>query len=366
MIQNENLSRRITSLRWPLMFCIVCLHTGMSTETIQGLGINYSEPNWYRWIHVFLPSGLICNGAVPLFFLFAAFLQFSKNDDYKTLLKKRSKSIVLPYIIWIILTILIYIILGACPLTEKYFFKSKDSIHNWVWVDWIQAFIGYGRPKNGPFVGQFWFLRDLIVLILFSPIIKKIYTLIPHLSVIAILFLFLSGLDLYVVRTNSLVFYFCGMLWSITNFPLFEHVDRISWLEIISLFIICAVCSVLNVNYIGFFSVIISILLFIKLSGVFIKNEKVFDILKYLERFSFFMFAIHMPVLSNAIKMLSLKVFPLYGAWYLIRKIIISLILVFLSTGIGILTELIMPKVFDILNGRRKSYINKLISDENK
>ena len=66
------------------------------------------------------------------------------------------------------------------------------------------------------------------------------------------------------------------------------------------------------------------------------------------------MFAIHSPVIANTFKVLSLKTFPLYGFWYLFRKITISLMLVFISTGLGMLAKQIMPPVFAVLNGGRK------------
>ena len=52
-----------------------------------------------RWLQFFISLG-IANCAEPLFFLFFAFLQAKKNDLYSVLLKKRSKSLLLPYVIW--------------------------------------------------------------------------------------------------------------------------------------------------------------------------------------------------------------------------------------------------------------------------
>ena len=112
---SEEDSKRITSLRFLLIVFVVFIHANLTTDD----ALNYYHYDFIqpKWIEVF--KNFICytlgGAAVPLFFLFASYLQFSKNDSYPTLLKKRSKSLLLPYILWTVITVILYFIAQSIP-----------------------------------------------------------------------------------------------------------------------------------------------------------------------------------------------------------------------------------------------------------
>ena len=99
-------SMRITSLRFLLAIFVVFIHNNFTVEYIaqlveQGAEDIYFKPNIVsEWIQLVITQGL-AQCAVPLFFLFAAYLQARKADCYKTLLKKKLKTLVIPYVLWI-------------------------------------------------------------------------------------------------------------------------------------------------------------------------------------------------------------------------------------------------------------------------
>ena len=99
-------SKRITSLRFLLAMLVVFIHNNFTTEQIResiaigGRHILFNQSIAGAWIQHFI-SGGIASAAVPLFFLFAAYLQAMKNDPYKIMLKKKSRSLLVPYILWI-------------------------------------------------------------------------------------------------------------------------------------------------------------------------------------------------------------------------------------------------------------------------
>ena len=57
-----------------------------------------------EWIQFVISSGF-GSCAVPLFFMFSAYLFFKKDTPYKTMLKKKAKGLLLPYFVWIALNI---------------------------------------------------------------------------------------------------------------------------------------------------------------------------------------------------------------------------------------------------------------------
>lgn len=94
-------SKRITALRFLLIVFVVFIHNNFTQEQIIEDAIKSgAEPFVYnnnltgRWIQLFIAEG-VARCAVPLFFLFASFLQFMKNDSYFALLKKKARTLLL-------------------------------------------------------------------------------------------------------------------------------------------------------------------------------------------------------------------------------------------------------------------------------
>ena len=86
----------------------------------------------------------------------------------------RSKSLLLPYILWTVITVILYFIAQSIPQTAPYFQNPINTVRNWKGVDWIKIFT-YHNLNSGlktPLVYQFWFIRDLIILIILSPVLK--------------------------------------------------------------------------------------------------------------------------------------------------------------------------------------------------
>lgn len=108
-------SMRITALRFLLIVLVVFIHNNLRAENILKGALEYGyTPFAYenglfgRWVQIFI-SGEIANCAVPLFFMFASYLQFMKGDSYGVLLKKKAKSLLVPYFLWPLLNIGIYV-----------------------------------------------------------------------------------------------------------------------------------------------------------------------------------------------------------------------------------------------------------------
>lgn len=179
---SEETSKGITSLRYLLSVLIVFAHNNF---TVADIAEKFTDPamrpifvqnEFGRWLQFFISLG-IANCAVPLFFLFSAFLQAKKNDPYPVLLKKRCKSLLLPYVIWMLLYA-VYSSFGKFLI-----FKIAPGLLNnpdttfltWTFADWFHKFIGYAPDFAYPaFAAQFWFVRDLFILVVISPLLKFI------------------------------------------------------------------------------------------------------------------------------------------------------------------------------------------------
>lgn len=275
------------------------------------------------------------------------------------LLKKKSKSLLLPYILWTILTILLYLISQSIPYISSYFQNPDNIIRNWKLIDWFKAFTYHKFSESGnyPLVFQFWFLRDLIILIIISPLIKFICNKIPALVIILVTILSIKNVPIFFINhPSSLFYYVAGYFFATYRISFFNIADRIKIYEYIVLLILCVVfhyCS--NGQYsLGFITSVISSLFFLKISYSFISNQRLYTKLEYLSQFSFFLYALHMPFLGTAINKVSQEIIPLHGIMCLLQFIFASLLIIVIGTILSILVSKLFPKLFILLNGGRK------------
>lgn len=368
-IPNET-SRRITSLRFLLIVLVVFIHNNYTAESLLKSAIKGGyEPFIFEngavgiWIQRFISDGL-AKCAVPLFFLFAAYLQFMKNDKFPVLMKKKSKSLVIPYFLWPLLNISLYV--GIKFLLSKVFpalFSRPQVIPQmeWTFSDWVHAFFGYGDMEEGRtfggFVGQMWFVRDLFILILFSPFLHLCIKKFPFCTILAVSFFYFGDVRPLFVAAQALFYYMLGIYWAEYNFDLFAFTDKIKWKAILPIFVLS---WLYRWNFGGeysfsyWFMIFADCFIFLKLSALLIKNEKVFSVTKYLAGFSFWLFAIHMPFLLNAIQAIWRRILPMKNTFFCMAEYFcVTILVVLIGTLLGIILKKICPPLFRLLNGGR-------------
>ena len=367
---DEETSKRITSLRFLLIVLVVFIHNNFTVESIAesiengGTDILFVQNAFGKWVQLFISQG-IARCAVPLFFLFAAYLQATKNDDYKTLVKKRSKSLLVPFILWTVIYGFYFaglklIVLKIAPQLIQ---NPQSTALTWTPVDWVHKIFGYKLKENGElelpgFAYQFWFIRDLIILVVISPALKFCIKKIPIGFFALISTLFFGQIQLYFIAEQALFFYCLGLYWANFNFNLFKQIDEISWAESIILFIFSFIIAHVFNNGTGVvycLMVIFACILFLKLSKVIVEKERIYSCSEFLAGVSFFLFAIHTPVLNELIKKAWIHFFPMKNTFYsLFEYFGVAFLDICIGTAIGIVMRKICPRLFGILNGGRK------------
>lgn len=364
-------SMRITALRFLLIVLVVFIHNNLRAEDILKGALEhgytpfaYENGLFGRWVQIFISDG-IANCAVPLFFMFASYLQFMKGDSYGVLLKKKAKSLLVPYFLWPLLNIGIYV--GFKLLVQAVFpamieRKNWFPMSGWGVKGWLHAFFGYenmaeGRTFGG-YVGQLWFVRDLFILIVFSPFLRFAVRKFPVCALVAVSFFYFSDTRPFIVSAQALFFYIMGLYWAESGFDLFAFADRIKWKALVPLYLALWLATW---KFYGeyscayWFMAAVSCLVLLKFSAVIVSNKKTFAAAKYLAGFSFWLFAIHMPFLLNCVQVLWRKILPMTNTFFcMVEYFGVSVLVVALGTGFGILLKKICPPLFAVLNGGRK------------
>lgn len=164
--QNSHESKVLSWMRFPLALLIVFIHTGFTDDK--------SDIGFY--IGTFI-SNVIASIAVPTFFFISGYLFFAKYSEfgfkeYTAAMKKKLWSLVVPYFLWIALVYYGYGFYSG--------FASGPSPSDLYHIFWAQS-DGYIRKSifgytfstlSSPAgLGVLWFIRDLIVVMLLTPLI---------------------------------------------------------------------------------------------------------------------------------------------------------------------------------------------------
>ena len=124
-------------------------------------------------------SGMIGRCAVPLFYAISGYLFFTdlydgRNADYQKLwfkIKKRGKTLLIPYIIACLFPVVFNLTLEFIPGIEQ-FVNSKGISKNFHQpIHKILNFIYFDSGNGSPYAFHLWFLRDLIFIVILSPIL---------------------------------------------------------------------------------------------------------------------------------------------------------------------------------------------------
>ncbi len=353
-----DISKRITSLRFLLILFVIFIHANLTaSDAINYYHYDFNQPKWVEIIKTIVCE-ILGSAAVPLFFLFASYLQFSKNDNYPVLIKKKSKTLLVPYLLWTLITILLYSFTQSIPVLSRFFQNPNNIIRNWTFIDWINAFTYQKVDNSGryPLVFQFWFLRDLMILIILTPFWKFLMEKIPGSLIIIISILAVKNIPIFLIdRSSSLFFFLIGYYFAKYKLSFFEIADKIKiWEYFILYFFYCLFefCFQGSYNF-EFIGTLISCLFFLKVSYYFIRVPKLYSILEFLAQYSFFIYAVHMPFIGTVINKITQRIIPLHGIFCLIQFILASFLTLLIAMIIAFLIRKIIPKLFSLLSGGR-------------
>lgn len=130
------------------------------------------------WTVTFL-AGCLATIAVPTFFVISGFLLYNtverfNFETYRNKIKRRFHSLIVPYVTWNVIALLILLTGSLAAGSDSGFAK----------IDWTEKVGSVLLPLGNPPDFPLWFIRDLIYLVMLSPVI---YWIINRIGVIFLL-----------------------------------------------------------------------------------------------------------------------------------------------------------------------------------
>lgn len=385
MTNDELLSKTISCLRFPLTVGVVFIHFNLATKGFSMHGVKYGldNPEWYYYIINFFSEVLPTIG-VPLFFLISGFLFFYRKEFngaiYRQKLYSRATTLILPYFLWNIIAFLIEaspklpflssIYLNAYKMEflftpERIFntffanFRNEGVIVAPVAEDAITETSRNPYPIDGPM----WYVRDLVVMVILTPVI---YWFIKKggkwfVVLLGIIYYFIKPMflpnDGYPVLFFTAAFFFsAGAYFSINRTNFIDIVRKVNWFPPLYLPItaIDTFTKKSDYNiYIHEAGIIVGVISAVIVTSYLIEQGKV-KVNMTLANSSFFVFALHTLIMDDIGKVL-FTVFHLPDNTYsmLFMYFVVPTITILLCVTIYIFLKRFSPKVCKILTGGR-------------
>lgn len=202
-------------IRFPLCVGVVFIHaTTVSIPDDLLVPISDSNPNLFIQL---LITRILARIAVPLFFVMSGFLLYDESrlswDKVREKWIGRFYSLAIPYFIWNSVVVGIQLVGQTWPATRPYFSGGTLQLNHLTPSALLNAYWGIGSgPANHPL----WFLRDLIMLVLFSPVlrlgVRRLPLVVLPLTALCWLGFFVEFYPIEFISEGALLFFTLG-LW---------------------------------------------------------------------------------------------------------------------------------------------------------
>lgn len=359
-------SNRITCLRAMCVVLVIFLHqyAGDLGEGRAFVASGTIPNNAVLQGIQYIISRIVTFSAVPLFFMLSSVLLYAKEFTWKSNMKKKLKSLVLPYVLWITLYILVYFAGQTLPMTSGFFANAGRKVSEMTVLDFIGSYTGIGG--HGLFVNAMWFLRDLVILNLVAPLIKKVIDRFPLVCLVLIAVLWNMGSIPVVLILNKQSVVFFSLGYYIVKYGLrMKELDKLSTLGIIFLYIATVAIefyfhitgSSLSVAAHSF-TAIIGIVLLVKVTGLLVRDDTspFPPLLKTIAEYSFFAYASH-DFIQTLLKKVTAKALPQTDPIQMVEYFLTPILVLCICVGAGMLLKKLIPPVYSLLTGARKQRI---------
>lgn len=345
-------------LRFPLAIVILVVHIFSTTgvPTAQGISQVQLFPIVQDFINAFLRGH-----SVPIFFFISGYVFFLGRNltftSYWKKLKTRFFSLFLPYMIWNTIALLIAIFVSIILKREL-----SINIENIVSCFWAcnGEITGLPNNLNLPINGPTWFLRDLMLIVIITPLLNVLLKGHKGVFFVALLFvLYLCynwGIKV-LYPTTSLLFFSFGAYISLNNG--IDTIKKFGKTSICTYIILGIIYLLLN-NEISnnYLNLLMGIKIFV---GVFVAYNLAHWLLKtgcckvnnFLASSSFYIYISHGIIYGYVLKFMLILIQPETTFGMFIVYIIVCLLVIAVLLSVYYVIKHYIPSLTLILTGGR-------------
>ena len=203
-ITNQTTFESIEVLRFPLMILVVFIHV-IPPESYP-IQLRWDADSIYT-LFTELISHLAGRIAVPSFFLFSGYFFFLKLHSFNTRIyirqiRNRWRTLMIPYLFWVLLYVLLVVI--------KNLVLSKLGVREDDMYAEIKDGHYYEVLWGGPLLFPFWYIRDLICMVVLTPLFYLLFKYLKVLGLLLLVITYLMVWELNVPGLGTTAFLFFG------------------------------------------------------------------------------------------------------------------------------------------------------------
>ncbi|MBP7510152.1 MAG: acyltransferase [Prolixibacteraceae bacterium] len=209
---NKYQSDKLRTISFFLILLVVMVH---STNLSVRIDANFTTINKgvNSFFQNFISDG-IAKIASPLFFAISGYLFFlnineGKPAEFLEKYKKRFRTLVIPYLLWSIFGLIFYFAIQSIPYFKPFF--TRELIRDYSFSQVLT------RIFLQPIPYQLWFIRDLTVLVLISPLIHWLLKNLRNLIVLFFLILWFLNFNYVIFDNRSILFFTSGAYFSVNR-----------------------------------------------------------------------------------------------------------------------------------------------------
>ena len=365
MTKNKNLSvidyddlqsKTMDWLRFPLMVAVCSIH--VSHQVLIDMHPSVAAHSVY-----FLISQVLARLAVPLFFIISGYYFFYNKkgnecifnkETYIAKLKKRLRTLLMPYLFWNFVILCIYFV-GKLYLEHT--FMSISEI--------LSAFCYYNGNYNTIAV-QFWFIRDLMIVCIISPILYFLLKKGKLLTILAFFALWMSPVKWSPVPMVAIFFFSLGAYFSINGKNIIQEIARLPKIPLYAVAFILMVVDLIineppattvhsaaNNTYIHNIFILFGIAAVLNIIAECFRVGKLKSANKQLANASFFLFAVHLLPLGVIFNKLPAMFLPHNDFTFLLIYLLSVPLVAVISVWLYKLLKKYFPKFTAIITGGR-------------
>lgn len=306
---DEATSRRVKMLRFPLIVLVLYIHSYIAPLAYRGGTVAVHPAVWLLVLQTAWSNG-VARTAVPLFFLMSGYLYFLDFNGsvaaWREKTRRRVGTLLVPYVFWNVLVFGATIVGQALPVTAPYFNAANGRIADQSVFGWIDTIVGL---THYPAAYPFWFIRDLMLIVLVSPAIHWLVTRIGIAIPAALLLYWALELPFLPVPSIEGLAYFVAGAWTATQrralFP------PVGWLRVVApLYFVLLAADVTQRTILPerqwFYTsaVAVGVVFVLGLVTLASRSARLSGWLVALSGASFFVFAAHEPLMTLLRKLL--------------------------------------------------------------
>lgn len=380
---NDHLmSMTIAFLRFPLAVGVVFIHYNLAKNPFTMHGVEYGT-NCAEWFKIFATffSNVLPRIGVPLFFFISGFLFFYGKDfcrtEYLKKIHKRFSTLFVPFILWNTLAILLSLIYMLPFLSSIFPTASQTEIH-FSFLRILKTYFAnfenegiFVSPENSPIPEKYpwpinvplWYVRDLMVLIILTPVIYNAikYTGKWIIITLGLFYYFIEALFMpeggwIVMMIRSSFFFSWGAYFSIGKINFIDCMRDFKYAPL--LYIPLAITDTLTKTtdfniFIEQAGIIIGIVSTINITSILLETGKI-RVYETLSQGSFFIFSLHTLIISEIGKIIFI-VMHLNDNTYsiLFLYLIVPIITIIICISLYMILKRYAPFICRLLTGGR-------------